>query len=214
MKRKFGVLKSTNAARCAAKDSGSISWDEASVIFARGEERPTMRAATSDPILAATSTIKLRTSIRSLSAQQLGRYFIFPDMNFSFRSVLVDFPSCRDNGMLNAPDAPSRRRANLHFRFGNNWMARAATAAYQLDCAREQGGQRSSLCRPVAESDPVQVAADGGGRASWRNKHGFAVHQHDDMYHRSGTIPSTRSGILSTYCVGVRCRAYARRRSS
>lgn len=45
-------------------------------------------------------------------------------------------------GMLDAPDALSIVESDLHFHFGNNWMAnKAGNTAYQLKYAQEQGGK-------------------------------------------------------------------------
>ncbi|WP_302964274.1 molybdopterin-dependent oxidoreductase [uncultured Adlercreutzia sp.] len=45
-------------------------------------------------------------------------------------------------GMLAAPDSLSIQDSELHFHFGNNWMAnKGGNTAYQLDYAKRQGGK-------------------------------------------------------------------------
>lgn len=100
-------------------------------------------------------------------------------------------------GMLNAPDALAVAESDLHFHFGNNWMAnKGGNTAYQLDYAREQGGK-------IIIVDPwlnqtVQAVAD-----EW-----VAVRPGTDtalcigmMYHQIENNLYDQE-FLDTYCVG------------
>lgn len=108
-------------------------------------------------------------------------------------------------GMLAAPDSLAIQDSQLHFHFGNNWMAnKGGNTAYQLDYAKREGG-KVIIVEPWLNQTAQAVADEwvpivpGTDTAFW--------HRHGLPYDRE---QSAGSGISRQVLCGFRCRAHAR----